>query len=242
MANQGAAKQLTGFLEKVAAFAPVFSYDRPGTGQSPWDGHSPTPQRANQRLRKLLESLGVPSPFILVGHSWGGALARYFAGEYPRMVSAILYLDPTDVTMTRPMWEQMFASFGATPEDLDTFFAVMDTSTKSQPAPLRAEALAMMNLLRTRTLDQRHLKPAPKVPSSVLLASRVAALPEGMVPFDGNAYARALQSARVEGLRQWSHDGGRYLVIDDAGHFVHRDAPEVVITELQRLVQSARAR
>jgi pimeloyl-ACP methyl ester carboxylesterase len=230
-------------LEKVAAFAPVLAYDRSGTGQSPWDGYSPTPQRANQRLRKLLESLGVPSPFILVGHSWGGALARYFAGEYPQMVNAILCLDPTDVTMTQPMWERMFASFGATPEDLDAFFAVMDTSTKSQPAPVRAEALAMMNVLRTRTLDQRHLKPVPKVPSSVLLASRVVPLPKGMVvPFDGNAYVGALQSARVEGLRQWSHDGGRYLVVDGAGHFVHQDAPEVVIAELQRLVHSARAR
>lgn len=43
-------------LEKVAAFAPVVAYDRSGTGQSRWDGQSPTPQRANQRLRKLLES------------------------------------------------------------------------------------------------------------------------------------------------------------------------------------------
>ena len=228
-------------LEKVAAFAPVVVYDRSGTGQSPWDGQSPTPQRANQRLKKLLESLAVPSPFILVGHSWGGALARYFAGEYPQTVKAILYIDPTDVTMTQSMWEQMFASFGATAKDLDAFFAVMDTSTRSQPAPVRAEALAMMDLLRTRTLDDRHLKPAPKVPSSVLLASRVAPLPKGMVPFDGNAYARALQSARVDGLRQWSHDGGRYLVVDGAGHFVHRDAPEVVISELRRLIDSTRA-
>ena len=55
---------------------------------------------ANQRLKKLLESLGVPSPFVLVGHSWGGALARYFAGEYPQLLQAILYIDPTDVTMT----------------------------------------------------------------------------------------------------------------------------------------------
>ena len=71
-------------LEKVAAFAPVVAYDRSGTGQSPWDGQPPTPQRANQRLKRLLELLGVPSPFVLVGHSWGGALARYFAGDTRR--------------------------------------------------------------------------------------------------------------------------------------------------------------
>ncbi len=161
--------------------------DRSGTGQSPWDGQSPTPQRANQRLKKLLESLGVPSPFILVGHSWGGALARYFAGEYPQLVQAILYIDPTDVTMTEPMWQQMFASFGATAKDLDAFFAAMDTSTRNAPAAVRAEVLVMADLLRTRKLEDRDLKPAPNIPSSVLLASRVASLPKGMVPFDGDA-------------------------------------------------------
>ena len=62
------------------------------------------------------------------------------------MLKAILYIDPTDVTMTEPMWQQMFASFGATAKDLDAFFAVMDTSTRSQPGAIRAEALVMMEL------------------------------------------------------------------------------------------------
>jgi pimeloyl-ACP methyl ester carboxylesterase len=228
-------------LDKVAAFAPVVAYDRPGTGQSPWDGQPPTPQRANQRLKQLLDSLKVDSPVILVGHSWGGALARYFAAEYPQTVKAILYIDPTDVTMTGPMWQQMFESFGASAKDLDSFFAVMDTSTKSAPAPVRAEALLMMDLLRTRSLEERQLKPAPPIPASVLLASRVVSLPKGMVPFDGDAYARALQDARVKSLPQWVQGSGRYLLVDGAGHFVHRDAPDVVVNEIKRLVDGSRA-
>lgn len=227
-------------LEKVAAFAPVVAYDRSGTGQSPWDGQPFTPQRANQRLKKLLESLKVSSPIVLVAHSWGGALARYFVAEYPEMVKAILYIDPTDVTFTDPMWQQMFATFGATKTDLDAFFAVMDTSTKDLPAAVRAESLAMMALLRTPTLEARRLKPAPNIPSSVLLASRIAPLPTGMVPFDGEAYAKALQSARVAGLRAWAQEGGRYLVVDGAGHFVYRDAPDVVIKEIQHLIGGGR--
>lgn len=104
-------------LDKVAAFAPVVAYDRSGTAQSPWDGQPPTPQRANQRLKKLLETLGVPSPTILVGHSWGGVLARYFAGEY-----------------------------GATATDLDAVFASMEASTNSAPPAVRAESLMLMDL------------------------------------------------------------------------------------------------
>lgn len=195
-------------LDKVAAFAHVVAYDRSGTGQSPWDGQPPTPQRVNRRLKTLLDSLGVTSPIVLVGHSWGGALARYFIAEYPHMVKAILYLDPTDVTMTQPMWQQMFASFGATAKDLDAFFALMDSSTTNVPPGVRAESLAILDLMRAPTLEARNLKPAPNVPSSVLLAGRVAALPKGMVAFDGEAYASALQTARVAGLRAWANDRG----------------------------------
>lgn len=226
-------------LEKVAALAPVVAYDRPGTGQTPWDNQPFTPQRANERLRKLLDALKVTSPIVLVGHSWGGALSRYFVAEYPQMVKAVLYIDPTDVTMTEPMWEQMFASFGASPQDLNAFFKVMDTSTTSLPAAVRAESLAMMELLRTRTLEERRLKPAPAIPSSVILAGRIAPLPKGMVPFDGEAYSRALQSTRVTGLRSWARAGGQYVVVDGAGHFVYRDAPDVVFKEIQRLVAGA---
>jgi pimeloyl-ACP methyl ester carboxylesterase len=227
-------------LEKVAAFAPVLAYDRSGTGQSPWDGEPPTPQRVNQRLKKLLVSLAIASPVVLVGHSWGGALGRYFAGEYPQLVKAILYVDPTDVTMTLPVWEQLFASFGATPKDLEAFFSNMETSVKDLPPAVRAESLTLMNVLRTRTIEERQLKPVPKIPSSVLLASRIAPFPKGMVTFDGDAYVKALQNTRVERLREWAHDGGRYAVVDGAGHFVHRDAPEVVIEEIRRLVTGAR--
>lgn len=227
-------------LEKVSAFAPVVAYDRPGTGQSPWDNQPFTPLRANQRLKKLLESLKVPGPIILVGHSWGGALSRYFVAEYPDMVKAVLYIDPTDVAMTEPMWQQMFASFGASVKDLDAFFAVMDTSTKNLPPAVRAESLAMMELLRTRTLEERRLKPAPQIPSSVLLASRIASLPKGMVPFDGEAYAKALQSARVSALPSWSRSGGQFLVVEGTGHFVYRDAPDVVVKEIQRLIDGPR--
>ena len=227
-------------LDKVAAFAPVVAYDRSGTGQSPWDGQPPTPLRTNQRLKKLLDSLGVTSPIVLVGHSWGGALARSFAGEYPQMVKAVFYLDPTDITMTEPMWQEMFASFGATAKDLDAFFRVMEASTMKAPPAVRAEGLVLMDVLRTRTIEERHLKPAPRIPSSVFLAGRVVPLPKGTLPFDGDAYARALQSFRVKGLQPWAQADGRYLVVDGAGHFVHTDAPDIVISEIRRLVDSTR--
>jgi pimeloyl-ACP methyl ester carboxylesterase len=83
-------------LSAVATFAPVVAYDRAGTGQSTWDSLPPTPERVAARLRRLLDVLGVPPPYVLVGHSWGGVLIRYFGGSFPRDISGMVYIDPTD--------------------------------------------------------------------------------------------------------------------------------------------------
>jgi hypothetical protein len=38
----------------VAGFATALAYDRAGSGQSSWDGLSPTPERVGQRLQRVL--------------------------------------------------------------------------------------------------------------------------------------------------------------------------------------------
>ena len=57
----------------VAAVDGVCSYDRAGFG---WSDAGPMPRTAARmavELRTLLERAAVPPPFILVGHSFGGA-------------------------------------------------------------------------------------------------------------------------------------------------------------------------
>ncbi|HSM05899.1 MAG TPA: alpha/beta fold hydrolase, partial [Longimicrobiales bacterium] len=71
------------FLEQVADLAPVVAYDRAGIGESGWDGVEPTFEHIAGRLRKLLDEIGAEPPFVLVGHSFGGDLVRYFARFHP---------------------------------------------------------------------------------------------------------------------------------------------------------------
>jgi pimeloyl-ACP methyl ester carboxylesterase len=78
----------------VAAFARAVSYDRAGLG---WSEAGPLPRtagRAAEELRRLLDAAGVPPPFILVGHSYGGLVMRIFAARYPADTSALLLVDP----------------------------------------------------------------------------------------------------------------------------------------------------
>src|SRR5687767_11345256 len=93
----GAASTLevwSGVLPKVATVAPVVAYDRAGLGRSEWDNQPPTPKHVSNRLRRLLDRIGAKPPYVLVGYSWGGVLARYFAGYHPGDVAGLVFVDP----------------------------------------------------------------------------------------------------------------------------------------------------
>jgi pimeloyl-ACP methyl ester carboxylesterase len=46
-------------------------------------------------LRALLAGLAVGPPYVLVGHSWGGVVARTFAHAYPADVAGLVLVDAT---------------------------------------------------------------------------------------------------------------------------------------------------
>ena len=78
----------------VATRARTFAYSRPGYGQSE---PSPEPRDAGQiveDLRGLLASRGVAPPYVLVGHSFGGAYMELFAKQHPEEVLGVVLVDP----------------------------------------------------------------------------------------------------------------------------------------------------
>jgi pimeloyl-ACP methyl ester carboxylesterase len=80
--------------ERLAARHRVILIDRPGMGWSKRKsraGSSPRYQAAI--LREILERLGVERA-IIVGHSWGGALAASFALDHPDRTAALALLAP----------------------------------------------------------------------------------------------------------------------------------------------------
>jgi pimeloyl-ACP methyl ester carboxylesterase len=72
----------------------VIAIDRPGHGKSDRpNGADATLEYQTHLLHDALAQLGVTRP-VLVGHSWGGALALDYAVEYPKELSAIILLAP----------------------------------------------------------------------------------------------------------------------------------------------------
>jgi pimeloyl-ACP methyl ester carboxylesterase len=79
---------------EVAKHTRVFAYSRPGYGQS----EAPTTPRdathIAEELRALLVAQGVPPPYVLVGHSFGGAYMELFAKTHPEEVAGVVLVDP----------------------------------------------------------------------------------------------------------------------------------------------------
>ena len=78
--------------ERLAARHRIILVDRPGLGWSKRrgrDGGSPHDQAAI--LRDVLDALGIDRA-VIVGHSWGGAVAASFALDYPDRTAALALL------------------------------------------------------------------------------------------------------------------------------------------------------
>jgi len=79
---------------QLAAMSRVCSYDRAGFG---WSDAGPLPRSAGRvatELRTLLDRAGVPPPFLLVGHSFGGLVMLVFANRFRRDVAGMVLVDP----------------------------------------------------------------------------------------------------------------------------------------------------
>lgn len=80
---------------RASRFARVCSYDRAGLA---WSDLGPTPRTMRQEayeLHRLLAAAGVAPPYVLVGHSVGGLIARVYASQYSREVAGVVLVDST---------------------------------------------------------------------------------------------------------------------------------------------------
>jgi pimeloyl-ACP methyl ester carboxylesterase len=80
--------------ESVAGYARAVSYDRCGLGWSSACASERTPSNIARELRETLSRAGIPGPYVMVGHSFGGLVVRRFAAMYRGDVAGVVLVDP----------------------------------------------------------------------------------------------------------------------------------------------------
>lgn len=83
---------------RIAEFTRVCSYDRAGLAWSDPSAKSVCVDQMVSDLGALLAVAQVPPPYVLVGHSFGGLLARAYAHMNPDKIAGLVLVDPVPLT------------------------------------------------------------------------------------------------------------------------------------------------
>ncbi len=226
-------------LEGLSELGPVVAYDRPGIGQSEPDEELPTIQNVNKKLISLLDQLGQKPPYLLIGHSLGGAYVRGFAGYHPDLVAGVIIIDPADFTETRENKRDYYEVLGWDDERIDQELAANARKSQARlneaPQSIKEESQVLADM---RENDFREIldHPLPNVPVHILTGGLYNPPPEYQTSeYDREAYFRSKMAHR---LVRWTEvvnsvDKGMLFYSADAGHFVHYYDPELLISSVR---------
>jgi pimeloyl-ACP methyl ester carboxylesterase len=198
----------------IAGFTRVVAYDRAGYGRSD-PGPEPRSYGAvATELHTLLTRAGFAPPYVLVGHSLGGAHIRAFAHLFKDDVAGLVFVDPIS--------EEMFAA--ASSEERKKDREEQDAAVSKGPPGVRGEWAFSREESLHDFPQLRSLGTPPDVPMAVLVASRGRP----------RLWVRSLLSQ----YGRWIADAseGYLLVTADSGHYIQRDEPGLVISAIRRVV------
>src|SRR5262245_9799140 len=207
---------------QVSKFTRVCAYDRPGTTRNDNTVTDSTPvlqpttaQQGVADLHALLNAAKEPRPHVLVGHSWGGLIARLFASTYPEEVAGLVLVDPASE----------FLKTSLTPEQWATYIKATKKliESKGLEAPDHA-----------RTLDVLHSIPrVPPMPIVVLTSDK---------RFDFGAGGPETWAAwRSAHDRLAKLLNAKHISDTNSGHAIQMEQPQFVVDAIRDVVEAVRS-
>jgi pimeloyl-ACP methyl ester carboxylesterase len=204
-------------------------YDRVGRGQSEPALGLRTAEDMVGDLHSLLRVAGVPGPYILIGHSFGGLLMRLFAHWYRDEVSALVLVDAMNETQFDVIGSALPPCAPDDPPALQSFRKFWCGGWRDpQSTAERIDFVACFEQVR----DAHSLGQLP-----VRIISAGTAINSPLLP----VHARPALQSKWNGLQsqflRLSSDAKQSFALN-SGHFVQRDAPEVIIEAITDLLRS----
>jgi pimeloyl-ACP methyl ester carboxylesterase len=215
----------TGWVEVEPALTPharVCSYDRPGTGSSDPANATATFSTQATDLHALLNTIGESGPYVVVGHSFGGAEAVTFASLFADEVTGLVLVDASPTT-----WP---AALCAVPDDgSEAAATVLGNCTGAFLPAGNSEHLDVAAAFA----EVSEVVSLGSMPMAVITAT-TRTLPDGLAA----AEVARLTEAWNQGQQDWMalSTSAQLVSVDDTGHHIEIDQPGVVIDEITDLL------
>jgi len=254
----------------VATFTRAVTYDRAGLGWSDPSAGRRSGEEMLDDLRQLLKACQIPGPYVLVGQSFSGMVARLFACRFPDEVAGLVLVDPAhEDQMARFPYAigEMFGGLKASQIEQLHGVAQLIAGQGPQAAPPllavpesfpgeiaeRYRWLATCEASRIETMiaelealedTQAQLRAARKATLGdlplVVLSHGQPASVPGMPDEVNRQYEAAWQGMHLEIAGMSSQ--GRRIVAEKSGHMIHHEQPELVMEAIHRVVEQVRER
>lgn len=240
----------------AAAETQICVYDRAEIG---WSDPPPHWRRTwdlmAADLYALLVAAGIPAPYVLVGHSIGGIVARSFYARYPDMVAGMLLVDSSHEQQAARLAEEDWRRGRVG-------YARETARRQARILGLRRLAVAL-SLVREFDADIAREVPPEHAGAyrAILLSTRqrrvnvremvMATFARGQPPGLGSIPLTVLTRApgTGESWPTWAQlqdelaalsSRSEHLHAKTAGHYVHRDEPDLVVQAIRDLVRRCR--
>jgi D-alanyl-D-alanine carboxypeptidase len=210
----------------VSRFTRVCAYDRPGVRLDGPDQSTPVTQphpaeQAADDLHRLLIAAGESAPYVLVPHSYGGAIAALFARTWPEEVGGLVMVDAVT-----PLIRE-----AADPEAMATWDALNRRSIPEAPeAVLLVDAFAKIDAL----------PPLRELPAVVLASDKPWQPPSASTENDPAAGVTFDDWRTSQRLLATSLNA-RFVATTNSGHNIYAYAPRPVIDAIREVVDAVRA-
>ena len=197
----------------ISERARVCSYSKFGTGTSDAPSSTQTFDTEAADLHALLGEAGEPGPYVALGHSFGGAVAVTFASKYADEVSGLALLDASPTS-----WPATVCSVAA----YEGGCAVMHDPTLS---PERLDVFRAFEEVATITS-------LGDLPMTVITAAHRTD------PALAQSELARLDAVWAEGVGRWAglSSSSSVVSVENTGHNIELDQPQVVIQELLDLL------
>ena len=227
---------------EVARFTQVCSYDHSGIGWSESGPKDSCSLRVSE-VHTALKNAGIKGPYVLVGHSLGGLVARLYAGQYPDEVAGMVFVHhafhpafPSVAKVLPPARPPMtLAPGGGGGIESDPNFGKL--SSRDRELHLWA-----MSQTRNQMALQANHEMMPECVGQADAIAKEHSHPLGDKPLVDVSTDEALGPDYVKlqtELLSLSQNS-KQIIAEKSGHFVIIDRPDVVIDAISQVVQSVR--